>query len=206
MGSEDARFVEDFVDYLMPDLMPYETSLYLFLLRNTLLLDGRPTIRIGKRTIAGRYGIGVRSKKTNFAHITRVVGELQRKGCLLIGDTSRDGTLYTVIPPREVPLVAEKLAAASPEERDEDDYYTDPERRLVVFERDGWTCQYCGEAVTVDNATLDHFVPQCAGGTHAKSNLRTACLVCNGVKSGKSFEEAAPAILRSIQERRSRKR
>ena len=38
-----------------------------------------------------------------------------------------------------------------------------------------------------------------------KENLRTCCLICNSVKSGKSFEEAAPLILKSMQERRQRR-
>jgi hypothetical protein len=197
--------IAEFVDYLMPELTPYEATLYLFLLRNSLLRDGAPTIRIGKRTIAERYGTGARGNKTNYAHVTKVVGELQLKGCIRVGDTSREGTLYTVVAPRDVPLVVTKLNAASVAP-DDDDYFNAPERRRLVFERDDWTCQYCGERVTEANATLDHYVPQCQNGSHSKENLRTACLVCNGVKSGKSFEEAAPALLRSMQERRSRAR
>ena len=124
---------------------------------------------------------------------------------ILTKRSTREGTLYTILLPRDVPLVRERLAAITPPD-DTEDYFTDPQKRLVLFERDKWVCQYCGEKVTKDNATLDHYIPQSQGGTHAMANLRTACLVCNGVKSGKSFEEAAPFILRSIQERRERNR
>jgi hypothetical protein len=44
--------------------------------------------------------------------------------------------------------------------------------------------------------------PQPLGGTHAKANLRTARLMRNRTKSGKTEEEAAPALLKSIRERR----
>lgn len=87
----------------------------------------------------------------------------------------------------------------------EDDFFTNAEKRKLLFERDSWVCQYCGEKVTKDNATLDHYIPQSKGGKHTKENLRTCCLLCNGIKSGKSFEEAAPHVLKNIQERRERK-
>ena len=85
-----------------------------------------------------------------------------------------------------------------------EDYFNDPKERILIFERDNCTCQYCGEKVTKDNATLDHYIPQSKGGKNTKDNLRTLCLVCNGIKSSKAFEEAAPFILKSIQERRKR--
>ncbi|MBY0246097.1 MAG: HNH endonuclease [Nitrospiraceae bacterium] len=78
------------------------------------------------------------------------------------------------------------------------------EKRKEIYERDQWICQYCGDRVTPENATLDHFVPQCKSGTNKKENLRTACLLCNSVKSGKSYEEAAVYLLKSIQTRRGR--
>lgn len=34
--------------------------------------------------------------------------------------------------------------------------------------------------------------------------LKTACLLCNSIKSGKTFEEAAPLILKSLKERKQR--
>jgi hypothetical protein len=135
--------------------------------------------------------------------MTEVINRLERKGCITIGDTTREGTLYTIVLIHDIPLVREKIAALLPAEKEEN-YFTDPQRRLIVFERDNWICQYCGEKVTHENATLDHYIPQSKGGTNSKENLRTCCLVCNGIKSGKSFEEAAPFILRSVQERRQR--
>jgi len=35
-------------------------------------------------------------------------------------------------------------------------------------------------------------IPQSKGGKNTKDNLGTLCLVRNGTKSGKAFEEAAP--------------
>jgi len=195
------KTLEQFVDLLMPELTPYETSLYMFFLRSSFLSDDSE-IRIGKRTIAEKYGKGSRGEKTNYAHVSKILKRLEEKGCIKIGDTNRDGSLYRIILPSDIPLVAEKLAIV-PKTEDED-YFTKPEKRKELFERDKWICHYCGEKVTEENATLDHLTPQHKGGKHTKDNLKTSCLVCNSIKSGKTYEEAAPFLLKSIQERKAR--
>src|SRR3546814_16306275 len=78
------------------------------------------------------------------------------------------------------------------------DYFGDPERRAELFERDGWRCRYCGETVTASTATLDHMVPQSKGGPNTPENLATCCLMCNSIKSGRPYEESAPAILEQL--------
>lgn len=136
--------------------------------------------------------------------MSEVLKGLEAKGCIAIGNTTREGTVYTVNEPLSVVLVQEKLASAE-RSCDQTDYFTDPDKRDELFERDNWTCQYCSEPVTKQNVTLDHYVPQCRGGRHTKENLRTSCLMCNSIKSGKTFEEAAASLLSSIRERKKRK-
>jgi len=191
------------VDYLLPELTPYETSLYLYLLRNSFVKHGAVEVRVGKRTIAAGHGKGSRGEKTNYAHVSKILSRLEEKGCIKVGDTNRDGTLYIISLPKDIPLVAEKIESFSPRGAEED-YFNDPQKRREIFERDKWICQYCGEKVTSENVTLDHFIPQSKGGKHTKENLRTCCLICNGIKSGKTYEEAAPLLLKSIQERKTR--
>ena len=203
MTDNTQQLIQDFVDYLMPALTPYESSLYVLLLRLTFLKDGSNQVRIGKRTISEKFGTGSQGAEISFAHVTKVLKNLENKGCIIIGDTVRDGTMYTLIQPRDIPLVKEKIVATTPIDQEED-FFTNPGKRSKIFERDNWTCQYCGDKVTKDNASIDHYVPQSKGGNHSKANLRTCCFVCNSIKSGKSFEEAAPFILKSIQERKQR--
>ncbi len=203
MDRQIKEIIEQYVDYLMPDLTPYEAAMYIFLLRNSQLANGNSEIRVGKRTIAEKFGKGSRGEKTNYAHVTKLVKGLELNGCIKIGDTTRYGTLYSVLLPSEIPLVKEKLAVTSVPA--EEDSFTDDARRKVLFERDNWTCHYCGEKVTPENATLDHLTPQHKGGKHTKENLKTSCLICNSIKSGKTYEEAAPFLLKSIQDRRERK-
>jgi hypothetical protein len=196
MEDNTKTIIEQFVDYLAPELTAHEMRLYLYLFRNSFLRNGTSEVRVGKRTIAREYG-------TSYAQVSRLLEELEEEGCIRVGDTDRFGTLYTVMLPTYIPLVAEKMASSMPA-KIEEDYFTNPNKRREIFERDKWTCQYCGEKVNQKNATLDHFIPRSKKGDNSKDNLRTCCLVCNGIKSGKTYEEAAPLLLKSIQERKAR--
>jgi len=204
MNKDLSKIIEQFVDLLMPELAPYEVALYLFLLRHSLVKNNTLTIRIGKRTIVDKFVKSAKGSRSSFAHITTVLKELEKKGCIKVGDVDREGTFYEIILPEKIKLVAEKLAAKSLKAED-DDYFTDTNKRNELFERDKWICEYCGEEVTEKNATLDHLIPQSKGGKHTKDNLKTCCLVCNAIKSGKTYEEAAPFLLKSIRERKLKK-
>jgi len=193
------KIIKEFIDFVVPELTPAEAAVYLLLMRQTILENDSLETRIGKRTIAEKYGQGVRGTKTNFGHINRLLKQLITKGCISVGDVNREGTLYRLILPKNIPFVSEKLKSSKSLEND--DYFNPPNKRQEIFERDNWRCSYCGEKVDKKNVTLDHFIPQSKGGTHSKENLKTACLVCNSIKTGKSYEEAASYLLKSIQAR-----
>jgi hypothetical protein len=203
MEENIKNVIEQFVDYLLPELTPYEASVYLYLLRNSFMRNSNLEVRVGKRTIAAGFGKGSRGAKTNYEHISQILKNLEKIECIKVGNTNRDGTLYIINLPRNVPLVEDKLDRLLPTDIEED-YFTDKDNRTIIFERDKWLCQYCGEKLTPKNATIDHYIPQSDGGKHNRDNLRTCCLVCNSIKSGKTFEEAAPFLLKNIQQRKAR--
>lgn len=194
------KIIEQFVDLLMPELTPYEAVLWLFLFRNSHIKNNILEIRIGKRTIVTNYAKGSRGEKTNYEHISQLLKRLEEKGCLKIGNTNREGTLYVVLLPENILVVAEKLGGKKSIK--EEDYFTDEKKRAEIFERDQWLCFYCGEKVGPKNATLDHLIPQCKEGKHTRENLKTSCLICNSIKSGKTYDEAAPLLLKNIQKGR----
>jgi hypothetical protein len=43
----------------------------------------------------------------------------------------------------------------------------------------GWSCHYCGAALTVETATLEHIWPRARGGKDRNRNLALACQLCN---------------------------
>lgn len=67
--------------------------------------------------------------------------------------------------------------------------------RLKVFDRDNWTCRYCGykwpqnirhllyrghpKGLKCKPITVDHVIPSSRGGGNGPTNLVTACQSCN---------------------------
>ena len=66
-------------------------------------------------------------------------------------------------------------------------------RRLAVFFRDRFTCQYCGGSalkgdLSILALTIDHFNPRLVDGVESVDNYVTSCNVCNHVKGGNIFD------------------
>jgi hypothetical protein len=70
--------------------------------------------------------------------------------------------------------------------------YPDDKRRMAIYERDGFACQYCGRDMCdeVRARCVDHVVPISRGGSHDDDNLVTACKGCNGTKGNRLPTEA----------------
>jgi len=66
-------------------------------------------------------------------------------------------------------------------------YYKLKPLRKKVFERDDYTCQYCGDRG--GELECDHIHPVSKGGSNDIDNLATACKLCNRSKRTKSVEE-----------------
>jgi hypothetical protein len=58
--------------------------------------------------------------------------------------------------------------------------------RKRIFERDNYTCQYCGRGGRLE---CDHIIPVSRGGSHDDNNLATACKPCNQSKKAKLLSE-----------------
>jgi len=72
-------------------------------------------------------------------------------------------------------------------------------QRLVVLNRDGWTCHYCG----LEANTVDHLIAIIKGGDPlALDNLVASCKSCNSSKGSRNApfflaQKATPLIFRS---------
>lgn len=62
--------------------------------------------------------------------------------------------------------------------------------RFDVFERDRFTCQYCGKTPPDIELHCDHIIAISNGGTNDLENLRTACVKCNQGKGAKHINKA----------------
>lgn len=61
--------------------------------------------------------------------------------------------------------------------------------RKNIFERDKWTCQYCGAKPSKSDLNLDHVVPRSKGGRTTWDNIVASCFTCNGKKGSKTLEQ-----------------
>lgn len=65
-----------------------------------------------------------------------------------------------------------------------------------VFERDNYTCQYCGKRKKWEELTIDHVVPRSMGGESKFENVVTACKGCNQWKGNQTPEDAGMKLLK----------
>ncbi len=82
-----------------------------------------------------------------------------------------------------------------------------------TFRDCGRRCVYCGTALGLENATLDHVIPLSRGGSHLPGNLVAACQPCNQLKgallptefferypmAGQNFMRLARAVHRQLK-------
>ena len=62
--------------------------------------------------------------------------------------------------------------------------------RTTLFERDKFTCCFCGKHFPKDELTVDHVIPRCKGGKSTWDNTVTACKPCNNFKDDRTPQEA----------------
>jgi 5-methylcytosine-specific restriction endonuclease McrA len=68
--------------------------------------------------------------------------------------------------------------------------------RYNVFQRDNFTCQYCGRRFGKEFLNLDHVIPKERGGQTTWENLVCSCVECNSRKGNRTPKEAGMRLLR----------
>jgi len=197
---EFPELVAAVIDFLQPTLEPYEAAIYWHLFRHSILENGTQYARTSTRNlqsgvIVSRSG---QSSDLSYGAVQIALQGLESKGAIArVGDTTREGTLYKICLPEEIPLCQERMRTAVAEEPSrfidqatELDYYNIAENREKVFERDRFKCHYCQKQLTRFTATLDHIQPVSRGGDNSLSNLVTACLHCNSRRGNRPVMDA----------------
>ena len=70
-----------------------------------------------------------------------------------------------------------------------------PRIRVLILERDGYACQYCGRKAPEVVLNIDHIIPVASGGSNTTANLIAACRDCNQGKGQRiiEFSQRPPA-------------
>ena len=75
------------------------------------------------------------------------------------------------------------------------DDYVPPLHNLLLFQRDGYLCLYCGERFPREQLSRDHVTPLSQGGADRWNNVVSACARCNNHKAGATPQEAGMELL-----------
>jgi len=185
--------VSSIVEYLNPLITPYEIAVYWSLFNESIVKTGEQYVRISVSRLCTVSKSSYETKsKTVESTIRKTINSLKDKEIIFIaGDTNRNGTLYKIAIPDEIPLCKEFMQKSVEKEflavdiNKELDFYNVAENRLKIFERDGYKCHYCSKQLTRFSATLDHIQPVSKGGDNSFENLITACLHCNSERGNK---------------------
>lgn len=68
-------------------------------------------------------------------------------------------------------------------------------KRLRIYMRDKFRCQYCGDKKTASELTLDHIFPRSRGGDNSPVNIVAACIACNNRKGNRTPDEARMPLI-----------
>lgn len=193
-GLELPDLICDIVDFLEPELKPYEFAFYFWLFRHSVVSNGTQRVLVpGRRklqnSIIKSASVSDGNSQLSYGTVQKAFEKLEEIGAIeRVGDTTRDGTPYLVKLPEEISVCQERKKYAQEMdvksvEEEMVDFYNVRENRLRVFERDGYKCFYCDKQLTRFSATLDHVHPVSEGGDNSLENLVTACLQCNARKN-----------------------
>lgn len=75
-------------------------------------------------------------------------------------------------------------------------------RKVILYNRDNWSCQYCHKRLGRSNITIDHVVPKCRGGKTTWKNCVVCCKPCNRNKGAKLPQEVNMQLLKQPSEPR----
>jgi hypothetical protein len=178
--------IGEIVDDLQPILTAYDAAFYWFLFRHSIAKDGNPQVRVSRSSL--RRAV-VKSSYTNaaennisFGKVQDTLRALDEIGAIQkMGEPNRQGTLYRVLIPDEIEACRRFRAERMSEERalfplsDEGVH----EKRMQIFERDGYKCRRCEKQLTRFTATTDYVQSSKDGGDESAENLITTCADCN---------------------------
>jgi len=107
---------------------------------------------------------------------------LEAKGCVKVISSERTGTRVRIVRPREIAGVVPVVPTTSPVRLEDVDFFTVPENRLLILEREGAKCFYCLAVLNAANYVIEHVVSR-PDGDNSYRNVVAACRQCNNRKN-----------------------
>ena len=113
---------------------------------------------------------------------------LQKKGCIVILDTNRDGRKIRLKLPSEIAGVVVPDEAKVAPDLETEDFFDVEGNRLRIVAREGHRCFYCIRQLTDDNYVIEHVVSRPVG-ENGYRNVVAACRQCNNRKGSSGAED-----------------
>jgi hypothetical protein len=194
--DEFAQFFAQFQDHLAPRLDAYEQAIYLYIARHTVI-EGRREETIGFKSARRKmaFGLGKAGTPASEGIIYNKLRSLEAKGCIKVLSSERSGTRVQIVLPAEIPGLIQVASAAAPIPLEEIDFFTVPENRKLILEREGWQCFYCLAKLDENNHVLEHVVSRPEGDSSYR-NVVAACRRCNNRKDSTPAEDFLRSLYR----------
>lgn len=195
MSDFHAFFIQ-FQDHLAPTLDVYEQAVYLYVARRTAA-ENQPEAVIGFKSANEKMAFGVGAAGTRIAEgtIYEKLRSLESKGVIKRLGSERIGTRVRLIPLQDIPGL---IPAIQPETKltlEQMDFFSVPENRQLVLEREGRRCFYCLAGLTSNNYVIEHVVSR-PHGDDSYRNVVAACRQGNNRKNSESAEDFLRTLYR----------
>lgn len=183
------QFFTDFQDHLAPRLDTYEQAIYLYLFRHTRLVGLEEAV-VGFKSARRRMacGIGEKGKPMSENTTYEKLQSLQKKGCIVILDSNRDGRKIRLNLPSEIPGVVVPGEAQVVPNLEAEDFFEVEGNRIRILAREGHRCFYCIRQLNDDNYVIEHVVSRPVG-ENGYRNVVASCRQCNNRKGSSSAED-----------------
>jgi hypothetical protein len=183
------QVLKDIQNHLAPRLDTYEQAIYFYLFRHSRLI-GLEEVTIGFKSARRRMACGIGEKGKPMSEGTAYVKlqSLQAKGCIVILDSTREGSKIALKLPSEIPgMVVASAEVASPDMESED-FFEIEENRARILSREGNRCFYCLRELTKQNHVIEHVLSRPLG-NNGYRNVVAACRECNNRKGSSTAED-----------------
>ncbi len=193
----DARTaIEQFQDYLAPQLDVYEQAVYLYILRHSRF-EGKPRVTVELKSARHQIarGLGRRGSRLGARTCLDKLRSLDAKGCITLSGKSDDAPTVRVFLPSEMPGLIEQIGGENADELESMDFFNEAINRRRIFKREGGRCFYCRRKLNESNTAIDHVASR-PPGDNGFRNVVASCKRCNNRKGDSSPADLLRVLFR----------
>jgi hypothetical protein len=140
-------------------------------------------------------GLGKRGNPIAIKTCLEKLRSLDAKGCIKLVDERDDAPGVRVLLPSEMPGLIGGDDRHGPPNLDHMDFYSVPENRRLILEREEGRCFYCRRKVNESSSAFDHVAPRSVG-NEGYRNVVASCRRCLNRKGDSHPEDLLRVLFR----------